>query len=319
MKTGLWILGLVIVLGMFFVNGVSAQSGINDTDITNVTVTVSAVTMIDISPTLLAYTADPGEACGRHISGGTCNETGGNYYALQIENIGSWNITHAWFNVSQPTQTPFAVGADTYVDPGNWVALSTNENTNDFFFVDRKEYPAVKTIVYLTDPDGTMPANLTKYKYGRFHNGSSEYFYMIENVSNSSKGCSSAGWIRIGIDPHTQTAVGSTDFSTGPGTNYEEISLTQTSDALYAVGDITTGPLNGYAVAVENSTCAVRFCKWNRDHPFDTVDTTNAEYSYNGMLTPGDSFAKRIGIMVPYGIYTGAKTGQLTVIATGAA
>ncbi len=306
--TGLALLALL--------QGVSAQSGVNETKSGNVTVTVAAVTMVDLNPNNLNYTANPGEACGRDISNGACNETINNYFAIQVENIGSWNVTKIWFNVSQESQSPFGVGAPTYVDPGNFIALSTNESTDDFFFVDRKEYKSIRNIVYLRDPDGNMPANLTKYNYGSMHNASSEYFYMIQN---SPGGCNSSGigYIRIGVTPHTTTQIGSTDFSTGASSNYIQYNLTSMTSNGYAVavGNISTGPLAGYGVSVENQTCAVRFAKWNKDFPWDT---TMANYSFNGVLTPGDSLAKKIGIMVPWGIYSSTKTGQLTAIAIGA-
>ena len=314
---------LFFLLGVLFlaiIHGVSAQSGTNNTKSANVTVQITAVTMIDMNPSTLSYTASPGQACGRDITGGTCNETGSNYFAIQVENIGSWNITQVWFNVSQPSQNPFAVGSNLYVDPGNFIALTTNESTDDFYFVDKKEYKAVRTIVYLKDPSGTMPANLTKYNYGRLHNASSEYFYMIENTSTGAVcNATQISYIRIGVNPHTTTQVGSTDFSTGPSVNYIQINLTTRQGGggqFFAVGNITAGPLSGYAVAVENTTCVVRFAKWNKDFPFDVG---SANYSFNGVLTPGDSLAKKIAVLVDNGIYTGSKTGQLTAIAIGAA
>ena len=315
-KINAFLLGLLFFVLM---QSVSAQSNVNSNKSANVTVTVSAVTMIDIAPATLTYIVNPGQACGSGLSGGLCNETGNNYFAIQVSNIGSWNVTQIWFNVSQETASPFAVGAPTYVDPGNFVALSTNDTTNDFYFVDRKEYKAVRTIVYLRDPEGIMPANLTKYNYGTFHNASQEYYYMIQNASPVCN-ASAIGWIRIGVQAHTTTAIGSTDFSTGASVNYHQINLslrTSAGASSYAWGNISVGPLAGYAVAVENTTCAVRFAKWNKDFPFDLG---NANYSFTGMLTPGDSFAKKIGVLVPYGIYTTAlpKTGQITAIAIGA-
>jgi hypothetical protein len=275
--------------------------------------------MIDINPAQLTYVAAPGQACGRDISAGTCNETGSNYYAVQVENIGSWNVTRIWFNVSQPVQTPFAVGSNAFVDPGNFVALTTNETMNDFFFVDKKEYPAVRSIVYLRDPDGVMPANLTKFNYGRLHNASQEYFYMLApNSGDSVCKADEITYIRLGVIPHTTTVIGSTDFFAGPSVNWVQINLTSmrgNEGRMYAVGNVSAGPLTGYAVAVENVTCAVRFVKWNKDFPFDN---SVANYSFNGVLTPGDSLAKKIAVLVDYGIYTGTKTGRLTAIAVGA-
>ena len=142
---------------------------------------------------------------------------------------------------------------------------------------------------------------------------------MLENQSGGTVcKASEISYIRLGVIPHSQSVIGSTDFYTGAGTNYVQINLTAVQDNSgrpYAVGNVTAGPLTGYAVAVENSTCAVRFVKWNKDFPFDS---SSANYSFNGVLTPGDSLAKKIAVLVDYGIYTGTKTGQLTAIAVGA-
>ena len=310
---------LVGILLIALIQGASAQSGVNQTEQANVSVTVSAVTMVDIAPATFTYIASPGQACGKDISNGLCNETANNYFAIQVENIGSWNVTKIWFNVSQESQSPFGVGSDAYVNPGNFVALSTNETTNDFYFVDRKEFKELRNVVFLRDPDGNMPANLTKFNYGRMHNGTNEYFYMIENSTYGGCNVSGISYIRVGVNARSLVQIGSTDFSTGPSVNYIQINLTTRSQAgypAYAMGNISTGALSGYAIAVENTTCVVRFSKWNKDFPFD-VGASN--YSFSGMLTPGDSLAKKIGIIVPYGIYASTKTGQLTAIAMGAA
>ena len=313
---------LIFLWGILFfalIDGVSAQTGVNTTEQANVTVQVTAVTMIDLNPTTFSYVAQPGQACGKDISGGLCNETGNNYFAIQVENVGSWNVTQIWFNASQPSQSPFGVGSNAYVDPGNFIVLTTNETTDDFYFVDKKEFPTVRSIVYLRDPDGNMPANLTKFNYGRLHNASSEYFYMLENSSGGSTcKASEISYIRLGVNPHTTTEIGSTDFSTGAGTNYIQINLSARTGQgqLFAIGNVSVGPLAGYAVAVENTTCNVRFSKWNKDFPFDS---SAANYSFVGVLTPGDSLAKKMGILVDNGIYTGTTTGQLTAIAVGAA
>jgi len=313
-RTGLLAIFL-IALAFAFIPSASAQTGINDTEETNITVTISSTTMIDIAPASFSYTAEPGEACGRYLSNELCNESVNDFYALQVENIGSWNISEIWFNVSQPTQSPFATGNNTYVDPGNFVQLTWNDTSDDWFYVDRKEFPEAKTIVYLRDPAGTMPANLSAYHYGRFRNASREYFYMLQNTTAGTCEAAETGYIRIGVNPRSTTALGSTDFTDGGDvTNYYQINLT--TDTTYAVGNISVGPLAGYAVAVEETTCIVRFSRWNIDHPFDFAGSP-AISSFSGALTPGDSVSKRVGVLVDYGIYAGQKTGLLTAVATG--
>jgi hypothetical protein len=304
------------ILYIFLGNLVSAQSGVNDSETAFVTVTISSKTMIDITPANFAWTVDPGEACGRALTNGACNETSGNFIAMQIENIGSWNISKIWFNSSHPTQSPFGTGHTTYTDSGNYVVLSANESSYDFYFVARAEYNVTRELVYITDPDGNMPPNISKYTYGRLHNGSMEYFWFIDAVYPT---CNASTYIRIGKTAHSKTSTGSVDFSNGA--NYDEITPL-TKRGVYALGDINTGPLDGYSVAITNSTagCKVIFSHWNKDYPFDTMN--EATYAYNNPsdpLVPGDSIAMNIGVIVPYGIHVGqSNQGRLTVFATGA-
>jgi hypothetical protein len=308
-----------IFLGLLFAGeSVNAQLTINATDTATVTVTLAMRTIVDISPSIMTWTVDPGAVCGRDISGSTCNETTGNFRAVQIENIGSRNITRIWFNTTMPTQSPFATGDTSQTDSGNYVVMTQNESVaTPFYFVKRVEYNSTRDIWYLTDPDGNMPPNVSKFTYGRFHNGSEEYFWFIDKPSTGL--CNESSYIRIGNTAHTQSATGSVDFS--DASQYDEITLTP--GTTYATGDINTGPLDGYSVAVSNTTaagCRVMFSHWFKDYPFDTL--SEAVYSFDSTtnpLVPGDSIAKLIGVIVPYGIHEGASgQGTLTVLVTAA-
>jgi len=314
MKKGF--LGILVLAGLLLLGGMgSAQQTVNDTDTASVTVTLGMKTLVDISPNALTWTADPGSVCGRDISGSSCNETSSNYRAIQIENIGSRNISKVWFNATYPSQSPFATGGTAETDSGNYVMLSKNvTSTGPFYFVNRVEYNATTALWYVTDPVGNMPPDTSTYTYGRFHNGSQEYFWFIDKPSTGL--CNESTYIRIGKIAHSKSATGSVDFSNGA--NYDSIALTE--GTTYAIGDINTGALSGYSVAVSNSTagCRVMFSHWNVDTPFDTL--SEAQYSFDSTtnpLVPGDSFAKYIGVSVPYGIHEGASnSGTLTVVVT---
>jgi hypothetical protein len=304
----------VIFLGLLFAGGsVSAQSGVNDTESATVTVTISAKTMIDLVPTDLAWTVDPGAACGRYVSGGACNETLGNFSAVQIENIGSWNITQIWFNNTYPSSSPFGTGSPTAGNAGNYVVLANRSETN-FYFVSRVEFNVTNQLVYITDPDGNMPPNVSKFTYGRFHNGSNEYFWFIDKPSTGK--CNESTYIRIGNVSHTDSQTGTVNFQSGA---YGEFTLTPSTT--YATGDINDGPLDGYSVAVSNTTagCRVWFSHWNKDPPFDSL--SEAAYTFSSTsnpLVPGDSFYMRIGVIVPQGLHYGSHSGTLYVVAVGA-
>ena len=312
-------LGILVVLGMIALGGMgSAQLTVNATDTASVTVTLAMKTMIDITPSDLYWTVDPGEVCGRDISHSLCNETGDNFRAVQIENIGSRNITAIWFNATYPTQSPFATGSTGNTDSGNYVMLTHNISSGPFYFVNRVEYNTSAELWYVTDPSGNMPPDNSQYTYGRFHNNSKEYFWFINAVYDGDGNCNDSTYIRIGKLAHTKTQTGSVDFS-NPA-NYDEITLTPGST--YATGDINVGPLRGYSVAVSNSPagCRVMFSHWNKDTPFDTLSQVEYTfYSTSNPLVPGDSFARLIGVSVPYGIHEGASnSGTLTVVVTAA-
>jgi len=307
MKRRLWIGALVMLCVWIFMGSVSAQLGgnlsVNDSDPVYITVNVSTKTMVDVEPYALTWSpVDPGG-----VGDNDTEILGPNYFAIQIENIGSHNITHVWFNATYPSASPFARGNAAYTDAGNYVVLSSNTSSNKppangFWFINRVEYNETRELVYLRDPDGNMPPDSSTYTYGRFRNASNEYFWMLNNVSPN---CNASTYIRIGNESHTRTQTGTTNFQTG---NFSEIALS--SYGGWAVGHISSGPLSGYEVAV-NATCAVFFSHWNRDFPFDSPGT-EAVYAYSGILTPGDSFAMAIKVYVPYGIYEG-QSGQGTI------
>ena len=316
MRRRSWILGLAVLTALFFVNGASAIGGnltVNATDYANVTVSIAQQTWIDVFPFSLEWGATTALNPG---SVGDNNSETNNYFAIQVENVGSHNITKVWFNASYPSSNPFGTG--TPGNAGNYITLSKDENNDTMFFVNRVEYNATDVIVYLKDPSGNMPPDNTQYTYGRFRNASTEYFWMIDAVTN----CNNTGTtVYIGREPHTRTQTGSTNFN--DTSNYNTTTLTHISDGStsYGYGNIDSGPLAGYCIAVSSDCRQVFFSKWNKDYPFQ--ECSNAEYSWDdsvdGELAPGASFAKKIKVFVPYGVVQGdAQKGVLTVSATGA-
>lgn len=313
MERRFWI-GAALMLCMgFFMGSASAQLGgnltVNDSDYVDIMVNVSTKTMVDVEPAALSWSpVDPGS-----VGDNDTEILGPNYFAIQIENIGSRNISQVWFNATYPSRSPFGVGSTAYTNAGNYVVLSNNTSSNKpspngFWFINRVEYNETRQLVYLRDPAGNLPPNSAAYTYGRLRNASNEYFWFLNAVNP----CNASTYIRIGNETHTKTQTGTTNFQTG---NYSETTLA--SYYGWAVGAITGGPLSGYEVAV-NASCAVFFSRWNRDFPFD-YPGTRAVYAYNGTLYPGDSFAMAVKVYVPYGIYEGqSNAGRIWAIVTGA-
>jgi len=301
----------MIFLGLLFISSVSAQLGgnltANDSESATITVNISSKVMVDITPASFSWSpVDPGDI-------GDNNTEANNYYAIQIENIGSKNITHVWFNASYPTSNPFGTGTNS-ADAGNFVVLSKNTSSNEFWFINRVEYNTTEELVYLRDPDGNMPPNASHYIYGRYHNASNEYFWMIDKVTN----CNESATIYIGDNHHSKTQTGSTDFTNASG-DIDSFSLSTYEN--YGYADINTGPLNGLCVAVTHDCTRVFFSKWNADAPFHLCSNVNYAWdsTVDGQLVPGDSFAMNIKVYVPFGIYEGSTSGTITAIVNGVA
>ena len=281
---------------------------VNDTDIVNVSVEVATQTWVDVNPAALTWTGvDPGS-----VGDSSKEQLGPHYFAIQIENIGSHNITHIWFNNTYPSSRPFATGTNASYDAGNFVVLA-KEGTSNYYFPNRLEFNESRSLVYLKDPDGNMPPS-SSYTYGRFRNTSYEYFWMI------AKGTTCSGTtFYLGNTPHTATQTGTTDFT---GSDKISFSLND-ADSGWCYADISGAgnPLNGmYTVYVKNQTFdQVFFAHWNKD--LHGGQGSNVKYFWDSSgdpgfpLVPGNSTAANIQVWVPYGVYEGyASQGTLTVI-----
>jgi len=298
---------LVLLLGVIMIS-VSAQLGgnltKNDSESATITVNVSSKIMVDITPATFSWGAvDPGSVAG------STKEANG-YSAIQIENIGSTNITHVWFNATYPTSRPFGTGNPRAQNAGNFVVLSRRATNTSYWGINQLEYNETNALYYIKDVAGAMPPNNAAYRYGRFHNASGEYFWMIDAVTN----CHTTGTlIYIGKVAHTKTVTGSTNFNVGA--NYDSFALTNLGDNSFGYADINAGPLKGLCVAVSSNCSRVFFSKWNADKPFHKC--ANAIYAWtttDGKLVPGNSFAMGIKANIPYGVVAGSSTGRITAI-----
>ncbi len=313
MKRRLWIgLSLVIFIGIFS-SSVSAQLGgnltIDDSESANVSVNVNGLVAVDITPATFTWTGvDPGGV-------GDNNSEVNHFYALQVENIGSRNITHVWFNATYPTSSPFGVGSNANTNSGNYVVLA-NETSDNYQFINRVEYNATQVLVYLTDPNGNMPPDTSQFVYGRIHNASNEYFWMI-NKSASGQ-CNGSAKLYIGNKSHSKTSTGTVNFQSGEVYSYT-LQAHPDVPGSWGYADINSGPFSGYCVAVTANCQQVFFSRWNADRPFDAC--SNSVYAWDsalkGPLTPGESFYMKIKVFVPFGIYEGSSnTGYITAIAS---
>jgi len=286
----------------------SAQTpAANDTDNVTITVTINSVTWIDVNPATLSWTGvNPGTQTGKAT---------GNYFAINIENIGSRNISRIWANATYETTRPWGTGDPSRYNAGNFVSL-TNQSDPHYWFVNRVEYNESEVLVYLTDPNQLVPPQ--GYSYGRFRNASLEYFWMTANDGNCN---ATAHTILIGNDAHTRTQSGTINFFSG---SFQTVSLTAATNVPgWAAANIAAGPLAGYCVAMEYTCGRVWLYKWNMDAPGAGIagQCTNAMYLRRGTeavgsLAPGAYFPANITLTVPYGVAQGTISGVLTILAS---
>jgi hypothetical protein len=297
---------LVLLLGVIMLSA-SAQLGgnltVSDSEPATVNVTISSRIMVDITPASFSWSAaNPGT-----VADYTTEANG--YPAIQIENIGSTNITHVWFNATYPASRPYGTGSTSVQNAGNYIVLSKNMTTTRYWGINQLEYNETTTLYYIKDMAGNMPPSAT-HTYGRYHNASGEYFWMISKSSACADG---TAVLRIGNVSHSKTQTGTTNFQTGAFTSW---TLADIGDASYGYVDITAGPLAGLCVAVSSDCRRVFFSKWNADEPFQRC--ANVGYAWDsavdGRLVPGDSFAMGIKANIPYGVAAGATTGKIWAI-----
>ncbi len=300
----------VLVLGSFFVGFIPSAKAVNVTDTATIDIEIAGLTLIDMNPAEFAWNAiDPG--------------TEGERKQAQVENIGSTNFTYVWFNVTQPTDRPFGTGSNDSYDAANMVWIST-EDDDDYYAVDRLEFNETRSLVYLTDPDGSIPPNGTNYTYGRFRNTSYEYFWFYDKTNGDCDGAT----FYVGDVAHSQGITGSIDFSScsgaltdDPGTTCRSGALTASAVSDWCYSDINVGGRN-YTLAVQNSTNAyrVRWFHWNIEAP-GGVDWGEGDELHNDRFSeivvyPGNSTVADLVVYVPYGVAKGQLTqGTLTVIA----
>lgn len=319
---------ITALLIMAMINPITALDN-NDTETANISVEISAITMVNIDPYVLTWEGlNPGDI-------GNATEETTDYFAIQIENIGSKNITHIWFNSTYPSSRPFGTANTSAYDAGNFVVLA-RENLSEisggatasycadlsnstydgrygrYKYPNRVEYPEVRSLVYLKDNNGKMPPE--NMDYGRFRFANEEYFWMLSNATD----CGGENFL-IGNDSHTSTKSGTIDFTKS---DVVTVSLAATPVEGWCYGNITGhSHLNSYGVLVQNGTSGgdrkVQLVWWNKDAL--TSGLVGHYLFEESNLVPGNSTAACIKVYVPYGVNEGSvKTGILTVIVNSA-
>ncbi len=294
------IVGIAALLLFIGTGERTVYAATNVTSTASVSVTIGQITIVDVTPKAMDFgTVYP----GTDVANYTDPTTGVTLSAIQIENLGSTNITYIWANVTQPASNPFGTGNPNAYDPANFLVLKRPTDTH-YYFIDRVEWNATQPIIYLQ-----LPSNWITY--GRIRDGYDEYFWAI---NGSSQYCNGTGWnqIIIGQVPHNTTQTGTINLVSG---KIFVANISATGDPNWGIVNATNISGAIYCVAVSKNCNELRIYKWNPQAP-GAAECSSWDYLNSGVLVPGASVIADVQLHVPYGVPYGIlPTGTLTIVA----
>ncbi|WEL19274.1 hypothetical protein [Candidatus Nanohalococcus occultus] len=323
---------LAVVAAVGLVSSATAQEDTLE-EAGTVTVDVNNVTAVDLSPNNLAYSGDPGSVA--------TTETTNGYQGVEIENVGSENITELYFTTSTPDSRPFGSGTAGAYDAGNFIQIKPSteitgiNGEDDFQYVSRKSFNESNTLSYVKPITGQGSV-----RYGRFRAANESFFWMIteaEAGGSSGNYCSggTGSNLLIGNTPHTPTQTGSVDFT--DDTTYTNYSIGTSSDNYGRVDNVGLNTYEGTKnltmltwcgdstqQSADNTTHVIG-TRWN---PENREDSASNQYSTqtNSLekliddpqdpdeLQPGEHFTVFTRAAIPNAVANGqVGSGTLTV------
>jgi len=303
------VLAIALAVALAFVGSEKTAEAynVNATSTAAVTVTISSKTIVDVTPQTMDFgTANPGSTVTQYTDGGVTLSQ------IQVENLGSTNLTYIWLNVTQPSSNPFGTGLTSNYDPANWLVVKNTSQT-DYAFIDRVEFNATTDIIYLN-----LDANSrTKGWFGRIRDANHEYFWQINGTASY---CNTTGnTLVVGQTAHNETQTGTIDLVNG---NVYISSIAASGDANWGITNTTIEGVQ-YCVATSADCTKLRLYRWNPDAPgaASCPALTQAEMTINNGQTvyPGGSVIVDVQLHVPYGVPQGTMPqGTLTVVAEAA-
>lgn len=309
---------VAVAVGLISPAASQATQDVNDTDNSTVTVQVAEKTAIDISPDTLDYNdVSPGST-----QFGTDNDgENENFTHVELENIGSTNISRVWMNASTPSSSPFGSGIASNYDAGNFIQIKPQDdlsnvgvvNYDSWTFVTREEFSTDNVPEYIFEPTSGS------WEVGRFRVADQEYFWAMEQPSDSASTCSTnSESFRVGNVAHNKTATGSNDFrDSSEYIGYQPTNNTANGAAV--VDDVNISGAN-YRVKIDcSSTSAtgdvtVTRSRFNTELGYEdvtSITTGAAEYLLNepasadAALQPGEHFSVQTRVSVPQGVASG--------------
>ncbi len=299
------------------------------TDNTTIDISVAGQTWIDITPEELSWVnANPASIpdCDSTLSycfDAANGDSGLPRYGVEIENIGSKNISLIWLNNTFESSNPYATGQNNAYDAANFVAVAQRGTANShgpigresYYFVNRVEYNQSKWPIYLKLPTGTV-------SQGRFRDANYEWFWAL--VPGASGKCNDSDAHMYFSDTsditkiHNESQTGDTDLT--------DDASNAVTGGVFGIQERTfktpEGDMN-YTVLISPDCKYVVFDHWNPDFANIGFSANDAYTKYiwnstsSGNFTPGNLTEIYVQVRISYGVAQGAlKQGYLTVIAS---
>ena len=337
---------LVLALAVGMTTTTVAQVSDDADQNTDVDVSISDNTGLDVRPVSFTYSAvNPGTKSTSTSSGTS---------AIEIENIGSNNISDLWMGSSKPVDDPFGTGVAGEYDAGNFLQVNTTKvdrqptgvtNFPHPQYVSRVEYvePA-PTFLQLPAPSDVGTGNNDRL-VGRFRAADQWWFFAIYYDTSSTQGDNACGEsqgtddgrVLIGNDAHDAATTGTIDFTDRSNVEMHGINNISDSDAYGVLNDtITLDPdsetrdytMLTYCDTSLDGTSHIQRVSYDIDAKNPAtggntgeIGTGAATYllstsNSDDMLKPGQHFPMDLRIEVPEGVAEGSvSTGTLTVYA----
>ena len=277
-----------------------------------VQVAINNKTIVDVTPEIMNWGShDPGSIATTYQDPNAAKPLS----QIQIENLGSTDITHIWLNVTQPSTNPFGSGSVNNYDPGNWLVLKRTSDSN-YWFIDREEFNSTTQYIYLNTPQYTV-------SFGKVRDANHEYFWAINGSTSTPQWCNGTdtATLVVGQTAHNETQTGTIDL-VGGDINTASITSIPGNSNWGLVNGIKVGGQT-YCAAVYYDCSKLRLYRWNADAPgasgCTAFGTGQSDLTINGANTlyPGDSMIADVQLHIPYGVPDGTvPTGYMYVIAS---
>jgi hypothetical protein len=259
---------------------------------TNVTVLVQAVTWIRIEPVMINFTGQPGNLLT------SWNDT------LTITNIGSQNITAVNAYVDTPaieTSRPYGNDDPSAYAAGGVLVIKNESTPPEFMFLGRYEWNWTRDIPLSNSPATTIAE-------GFFKKITNEYYWSLQNTTNPITNCSYVPNIDLRIENDEDLGIRETrdtegSYDTNYTTSTDVASDVSAAGKIWGVETFTSGLLEGYCVAI-NQSCDVIYI-FEYDRRFSGVDACVNDI-IEITLAPGDLTSVELRAYLPYGIPAGS-------------